>query len=159
MNLTLELQSLDALNNLMEAAEALRIPAQDRMAERLSDIVVANFGDDGVDRPILWAQLRKRYADVFHHGDQTPREILTGALRASINVEVGNPDHSRVFTECAYAAEQQWGTDANGPFEVSIPPRPFFPLIGDQNNAVLTPYAEEQVRAAAEQAIAEALAG
>jgi hypothetical protein len=104
-------------DSLLAWAEGLRVPLQDAMAIRLSDIVLQNFGDDGIDRPIQWKPLRAGYAAEFHDGDQTPREILTGALMASIDVELGNPEHSRVFTDCDYAAEQQWGVPSQGPYQ------------------------------------------
>jgi phage gpG-like protein len=152
--LTLELDSLSGLDDLEQWAEKLRGPVQNAMAIRLSDIVLLNFGDDGVDRPIPWEPLGPLYAVKYHDGDRTPREVLTGDLQASIDVELGNPEYSRVFSSVEYAAAQQWGSTWGN---TVIPPRPFFPLVGDENHADLTPYSESEVRAAAEQAIADAI--
>ena len=155
MSLTLELESLDALNGIAAWAESLRVPVQDAMAIRLSDIVLQNFGDDGIDRPIEWRQLGPGYALRYHEGDRTPREMLTGDLRSSIDVELGNPEQSKVFSHADYSGDQQWGSVWH---VTAIPPRPFFPLLGDESQSTLTPYSESEVRAAAEQAIADALA-
>lgn len=138
----------------MAWAESLRIPAQDAMAIRLTDIVLQNFGDTGIDRPTPWPRLGASYALQAHDGDRTPREILTGDLLASINVELGNPEYARAFTDCEYSGDQQWGSVWHG---AAIPARPFFPLVGDENTAQLTPYAESEVRDAALQAIMERL--
>jgi hypothetical protein len=155
VTLVLELDSLAGLEGLIDWAESLRVPVQDEMAVRLSDIVLQNFGDDGIDRPVPWTPLGPGYALRKHGGDRTPREVLSGELRSSIDVELGNPEQSRVFTENEYASEQQWGHVWG---DYAVPPRPFFPLIGDETDAVLTPYSESEVYLAAELAVSDALA-
>ena len=86
--------------------------------------------------------------------DTTPTEILSTDLMMSISVESLNLDAAECFTEVEYANLQQWGGwEGNR----KIPPRPFMPLIGDENQSVLTPYAEQQCLAKAENAIESVL--
>lgn len=154
MTLTLQVESLDGLGEALTAwAEGLRVPVQDAMATRLQDIVQSNFGPgEGEDRPTPWQKLSQGYAKAAHGGDTTPTEILTGDMRDSIQVESGNPEFSRVFTNIDYASIQQWG---GGDWDT--PARPFFPLVGDENSAQLTEYSQAEIRAAAEEAVAERL--
>jgi phage gpG-like protein len=151
---TLEVESLDRLEEqLAEFVESLRVPVQDAMARTLQDITQANFGPgEGEDRPERWQPLSQGYAKAAHGGDTTPTEILTQDLKDSIQVESDDPDHARVFSDIDYAPIQQWGGG-----EWNTPARPFFPIIGDQDTGVLTPYTEEQIRLAAEQAIEDHL--
>lgn len=154
MTFTLEVESLDTLERqLIEFAESLRVPAQDAMARTLQDIISANFGPgEGEDRPERWQPLSQGYAKTAHGGDTTPTEILLGDLKDSIQVESDDPDHARVFTNNEYAAIQQWGGG-----EWNTPARPFFPIIGSQESGTVTPYTEQQIRLAAEEAIEELL--
>jgi phage gpG-like protein len=150
MTLTLQVDSLEGFGESLRAwAEGLRIPVQEAMANRLQDITQGNFGDgDGIDRPFPWQKLSRGYADKAHGGDTTPTEVLLGDLHDSIQVDASNPEFSRVFSDLDYAPIQQWGGG-----DWNIPARPFFPLIGDETSAVLTPYAEAEVRQAAMEAI------
>ena len=148
---------VDGLGEHLTAwAEGLRVPVQDAMATMLRTITLYNFGPTGVARPTDWADLSVGYAATHHGGNRTPTLELTGALKVSIETELGNPDHSTVFTTNDYAAIHQWGLDNEQGFKMSA--RPFFPIEGSEDNFVLTPYAENEIRLAAEQAISEYLA-
>jgi phage gpG-like protein len=151
MTVTIQVGSLDALGSaLMELANGLRVPVQDAMAETLQSIVQSNFGvGEGEDRPEPWQPLSQGYAKAAHGGDTTPTEILSGDMKDSIQVETGNPEYARVFTNCEYAAIQQWGGG-----EWNTPARPFFPIIGDRNTGTLTQHTQDELRQSAEEAIA-----
>jgi hypothetical protein len=155
VNLTITIDSLEGFGeSLLTWAESIRHPVQSAMAIALLDVTLENFGDYSIHRTTEWQPLRRGYADKFHDGDTTPTEILTGALKESYQVDLFNPDASRVFSDCPYAADQHNGVPASGPFSVSIPPRPVLPISeGDE----LDVYAEALIRGAAEAAIAELL--
>lgn len=151
MNFTLEADfSATFSADLLRWAESLRVPVQDAMAETLQSIVQSNFGvGEGEDRPEPWQPLSQGYAKAAHGGDTTPTEILSGDMKDSIQVETGNPEYARVFTNCEYAAIQQWGGG-----EWNTPARPFFPIVGDQNTGTLTQHTQDELRQSAEEAIA-----
>ncbi len=150
MSLSISPSSLtDIADELLRAGEAMKVAAQDAMAVRLKNIVLNNFGPGlGEDRPEEWPLLGTGYANEFHDGDRTPTEILNGDMRASIQVELGNPEFSRVYTDCPYAGIQQWGGG-----EWATPPRPFFPITGTPDNFELTPYAKNELLESARNAI------
>jgi len=157
VSLTFEI-TVDA--NMLEAEldklfEDLRVPVQDQAAITLSDIVLQNFGDEGVDRPEPWPMLSPLYAVRAHGGDRTPREILSGDFRSSIDVELGNPEHSRVFAHVDYSGDQQWGSMWGNHV---VPPRPVFPIRGNEDHAELTEYSEGEIRNAVVRVIEEKLA-
>ena len=131
----------------------IKVVAQDAMAIRLSDIVLQNFGTEGIDRPTEWPQLHPVYAATHHDGDRTPTLVLSGELRSSIDVELGKPEYASVFTNCPYAAAHQYGESENP--DQNLPARPFFPITEDGE---LTEYAQAQLVEAAEQALARELA-
>ena len=124
------------------------------MAAALLDITLENFGEYSIHRTSEWPELRKPYADKFHGGNTTPTEILTGALKESYHVDIGDPEAARVFSDCPYAADQHNGVPADGPFQVPIPPRPVFPI---NESEELDVYAEALIRGAAELAISDLL--
>ena len=138
-----------------ELLNNLKLSAQSAMANQFALITIGNFGPgDGSHRPIPWKSLNYLYAIRNHGGDTTPTEILSTDLMMSISVESLNLDAAECFTEVEYANLQQWGGwEGNR----KIPPRPFMPLIGDENQSVLTPYAEQQCLAKAENAIESVL--
>jgi phage gpG-like protein len=144
MTFELDISSMDLAEQVQARFEEVRVPIQAAMANRFASIVNHKFGQEGEDRPWTWQPLTRNYADTHHGGNRIPTETLTGDLQASIQIDEMNPDHASVWTDCPYAAEQQWGTQF-------VPARPFFPLIGTgMDDAELTPYALDQVMRAAE---------
>ena len=127
MNLTIEIQDtatgfLDSVAAEFEGGD-LKRRIQGGMAMAFHDTVVHNFGDTGEDRPVEWRFLSPKYAEEFHGGDLTPREILAGDMMESVLVDSDSVDAASVYTNCPYAEEQQ-----NGNSEINLPPRPFFPM-------------------------------
>ena len=127
----------------MAAYESFRGPVTDAAVTELGMIVRENFGVSGVDRPKDWPQLNQKYANRKHGGDTTPTLILTGPLRDSIVVNLGNPDDAYVTSHNEIAAYHQDG----GPH---LPARPMFPM---DANGVITPYTVERVTAAAQKTL------
>lgn len=130
----------------------LKIAAQDAMAIAFSDIVLKNFGEEGINRPTDWAYLTPNYAEEFHEGDRTPTLVLSGDLRAATNVELGNQDHASCYNDSDYAAEQQFGNPSK-----NLPARPFFPIVGTIDDFELTDYAADKCFESAQSAIMEVL--
>lgn len=135
-----------------ELLNELKIAGQDAMAIAFSDITLQNFGDTGIARPTDWKALSEEYALEYHEGDQTPRLILNGDLRASIDVELGNPEYAACYTGNPYAVAQQFGDP-----EKHLPARPFMPIIGSEDNFELTDFAKDACIEAAERAMLEML--
>ena len=136
------------LEQLALLTDVDRIQIQAAMAYRFAEMVFDNFGEAGDHRPATWKMLSKKYADQFHGGSRIPTEILTGDLRDSIgrNIDISNPEYSTVTTDIEYAYDQQFGDPS-----INLPARPFFPMIEPEGgNDVFTPYALEEVVAAAE---------
>lgn len=134
------------INLVIERAFVVKPEAQAAMAFRLATVVDHNFGDEGEDRPLMWPDLEPGYARDFHDGDRTPRLILDGNLRASIQVDEFSFGAARVFTMNPYAAEHQFGTP-------QLPARPFFPVL----NHELTEYSKAECIEAATDAARRAL--
>jgi phage gpG-like protein len=144
LEISLQFDSLSELENaVMAAFEKAKVPCQAAMANRFASIVHHNFGFGGEDRPFPWPALNAHYADVFHGGQRIPTEILSGDMQASVQIDETNADAAKVWTDCEYAGEQQWGTQ-------SVRARPFFPMYKDGS---VTPYAlDEVIRAAQNEA-------
>lgn len=123
------------------------------MAIPIADICHNNFGFDGQDRPQPWPQLGESYAEEFHDGERTPTLQLSGELQQSIKIEASNGDHASVFTDNDYASAHQWGIPGR------LHARPFFPLIGDENMSVLTPFAESEAINAATSEVERIISG
>lgn len=139
------------LNYLFTDSDMRRI--QNSMAIPLADVIFNNFGYDGQDRPVEWPVLSKSYAKEYHSGDQTPTLILSGDLQADTKIDPSNGEYARVYNDNEYAAIHQWGIPGK------LHARPFFPLYGDENFAVLTPFAESEIMAAATMEIEAILSG
>ena len=153
MKITLEIDASSLIASL--PLNQIKVAAQDAMAYQFSEITIGNFGPgDGIDRPIDWPSLSPLYAIRKHGGDTTPTEILSTDLMMSIQVDGGNLEFSECYTDQDYAMIQQWGGKEWGR---NIPARPFMPLIGDENESVLTPYTEQECINAAQTAIESVL--
>ena len=119
------------------------------MAVEFERIVRNNFGFMGEDRPDEWVPLSEDYAKRMKRAHATLE--VTGALKAAINVNNGNPDYSEVYVSdgtIPYATVHQYGGGNN------IPARPYFPMDWEGN---VTEYTTERVRQAAVAALKEAL--
>lgn len=139
------------LNYLFTDSDMVRI--QNSMAIPLADIVWNNFGYSGQDRPVPWPALSTGYAKEFHSGDITPTLVLSGALQEATKIDPSNGEYARVFNDSEYAPLHQWGVPGK------LHARPFFPLYGDENYSVLTPFAEAEVVSAATAEIERIVSG
>ena len=115
----------------------IREPVEIAMAKRFHDMVLANFGIAGVDRPTDWAKLSPAYAQ------KVKRQIATlqvsGALKSAVH-----QDGNEVFvmdSEVPYATVHQFGGGNN------IPARPYFPI--DRDGECM-PYTYSQICEAAQ---------
>lgn len=147
MNCSLKLD----INSIVPQSEieGLKIAAQDAMAVEFYGIVVNNFGEGGGEnRPEEWPDLNPLYATLKHGGDRTPTLVLTEDLISSIDQNLGQAEGASVFTDNHYALDHQFGNP-----ETNLPARPFFPVVGNENEAQLTEYAEQKCIAAAQKAI------
>jgi phage gpG-like protein len=134
---------------------AAKVHAQSAMAQVFYETVLENFGPGpGEDRPIVWRDLTEKYAEAKHQGDTTPTLILKGGLLDSVSMgDVFTEDHeaeARVYTDCPIASYHQYGVPAN-----NLPPRPFFPMEGEEGNETITPQTEQKCLEAAAKAIAD----
>lgn len=151
MNFEVTVESNETISD--ELLSSLKIAGQDAMAIAFSDITLQNFGDDGLARPTEWADLTEGYAEEYHEGDRTPTLVLTGDLRSSIDVELGNPEYSACYTDNEYAVAQQFGIPG------TLTARPFMPVVGTEEDFELTDFAKDACIEAAEKAILERLGG
>lgn len=141
----------NGLKYLITGSDEVRI--QNAMAIPVADICYNNFGYDGQDRPHAWQPLSPSYAHEFHAGDQTPTLELTGALKSSIRISASNGEYASVYTDNEYASMHQWGIPGK------LHSRPFFPLVGDESNSELTPFAQSEAIAAASAELGRILSG
>lgn len=128
----------------------LRSDAQLAMAQAFESIVLGNFGEVGIDRPISWAPLSPAYAKKVGRTFATLE--VSGALKAAVTVDNSNLDYSRVFItkdNVVYALAHQYGNPKG-----NLPARPYFPI---ENTGELTPFAKSEVMNAALQTIQEGL--
>ncbi len=133
--------------------ESDMVKIQNSMAIPLGDIVMNNFGYEGQDRPLPWPVLGSKYALEFHGGDRTPTLELSGDLKAATKIQPSNGEYARVYNDSDYAALHQWGVPGK------LHARPFFPLVGDETNSTLTPFAESEIMSAATAEIERILSG
>lgn len=136
---------------LITGSDLARI--QNAMAIPIADICYNNFGYDGQDRPLPWHSLGSKYAIEFHGGDTTPTLELSGDLKASIAIDPSNGEYARVYTDNDYASLHQWGVEGK------LYARPFFPLVGDESSAELTPFAQSEAVSAANAELERILSG
>ena len=132
----------------------VKIHTQDAMANEFYEITMANFGPgEGENRPEEWPDLKQGYANEAHDGDVTPTLILSGDLQESITPLLGELESASVYTDSPYA-NHQWGfqTEFHGKV-IDIPARPYFPIVGDENESVLTDYAAQKCLEAAQRAV------
>jgi phage gpG-like protein len=128
------------------------------MAARFKMICVQNLGEGGIDRPVQWKSLSDRYAKRVNRSFATLDTDIgkspyngrrpTGTLSRSIRINVGN-DSAVIYVdpeEVPYAYDHQFG-------EGHMPARPFFPM----TEIGLTPYAEQELIAVAEEILESAL--
>lgn len=88
----------------------------------LQDISMLNFGDTGINRPIVWQMLTEKYAKEMKKGNQTPNLILKGDLLAGFVHTIG--ESSATLTNIVeYADQHQFGAEYK-----NLPPRPFYPI-------------------------------
>ncbi len=146
MTVTLQLESSPDFSELFDE---IKVKAQDYMAIAFSDVVLQNFGENGINRPNDWRILGEQYALDYHDGDRTPTLVLSGDAMRSINVRLGDYESSECFSDNEYLAEHQTGNPERG-----LPKRPVFPMY---DNGEITPYTTEQCLNAAQNALNEVL--
>lgn len=116
------------------------------MAARYHEIVLANFGESGVDRPIDWPPLGNVYAKLM--GRTFATLYVTGALFDSVEID---PQSAKVSVRntgaVPYALVHQFGGR-------NTPPRPYFPMTPD---GTALPWTVQEVQQAAADALARAL--
>ena len=151
MNATLVIdrESLSALGvDIERATEDARLAAQEAAGEAMREVVMANIGEFGADRPQAWPPLSPAYAKKVRRTYATLE--VTGLLRS--NVKLAHlRDASIVHADDAdvpYAVVHQFGGGNN------IPARPYFPVTEDGE---VTQFAADWALDAARQAFKEAL--
>jgi phage gpG-like protein len=113
----------------------------ERVASALHSHTLKNLGDEGIDRPHQWEELRSNWKKVVNRTHATL--YWKGNLARSIQHD-GLVEYAIVFSDSPYAAAHQFG-------EGKMPERPFLPMVGDN----LTAMAEAVAIEAVESALAE----
>jgi hypothetical protein len=142
MTFTLQLESDNILSD--DLIEEIKIGCQSAMATAFKITAQKNLGEDGEDRPTVWPDLSSSELGLKYQkkvGRSFATLFDTGALYRSIVVDESNqPESASVVCESEYGYDQQNGNDTTG-----LPPRPFFPMLGDE----VTPYTAEKCLEAA----------
>ena len=135
MTATLTIDEPAFLNSIMAEFQKVKVPCQAAMAEAFRSVVDGNLGDkDFKDIPHDWDGLSSKYAKRIGRAYPTLRmngveAAIMGAepnlLYDSTRIEVTNPDFATVYNDCEYASAHQFG-------EGNMPPRPFFPISGNE---------------------------
>ena len=126
---------------------AARTHVQGAMGETFKDIVMRNFGPDGIDRPFPWQPLSNNYANKVGRAYATLRE--TGLMQSAVKLN-HTEDASTVSlseADCPYATYHHFG-DGN------LPHRRVFPIRMD---GTITDYTHDSVMESAFHAMEEAL--
>lgn len=148
---TVNPSSLAALGDRLERlAWAVKSDAQLAMGEAVLDVVHANFGETGFDRPASWAPLSPKYAKKVGRTFATLE--VTGEMKSAVKLDNSDPNHSSVSIskdDCPYALAHQFGYEAN-----NLPARPYFPVDSAGN---LMPATMSLVKIAAEEAVAKSV--
>jgi phage gpG-like protein len=152
MNIEVELEvdqsEVSLLASSLEAAvEEARPAVQSAMAEAYYDVVYGNIGEAGVDRPIFWPPLSKRYADKMSRSHATL--FVNGQLLNAIKLDNSSDEQSTVSVsdqDCPYAVAHQYGYPPR-----NLPARPYFPF--DPQTGETTAFTMALVQAAAEFAL------
>ena len=129
---------------------SLKSNAQLAMAMALQDVVFANFGQTGIDRPEPWAPLSPRYAKKVGRTFATLE--VSGDLKNQVRIDDTDLDKTRVYannSEVPYVLAHQFGYEQN-----NLPARPFFPITADGE---LTDFSQREIHAAALKSIEEDL--
>lgn len=143
MTAELQFESADIIPDSL--LEEIKTGCQRAMAMAFRQTAQNNLGlPPGEDRPTAWRDLSnsprgKKYQKRIGRSIATLYE--TGDLHDSIAVDESNqPESASVVCESEYGYDQQ-----NGNESTALPPRPFFPMIGDE----VTPYTTEKCLEAA----------
>lgn len=116
------------------------------MGRRLINIAKGTFGPGGVNRAKPWPALSQRYMKRIKYFGP-PKLILHRNMIQEFDMRYRTGDTVTVSNESPYAAIHQFGGWHHFEDGVAhIPPRPFFPVLGNQ----LTPYAQRELVSAAE---------
>jgi phage gpG-like protein len=147
---------LDRISRAMQFNGPRRITRA--MGKRFWEITRNNFGSAGEDRPEIWSPLSKRYIqELIRKGITTliPTLLRRGILMNSIRIQ-SEGKTCEVFTENPYAMAHQFGNPSN-----NLPRRAYFPVTSGayDENAQLTPFADAEVRKAANQELEQILNG
>lgn len=150
--------------------ESVKIPVQTAMAETFEVMVKTNIGAVGGEfRPADWPALMgdktkdggrkvpskyaKRVGRLYAtlSGKDDPKR-KGGKVTLEDSIDHDNfDDYSVVYSRgCEYAAAHQYG-------EGKMPPRPFFPMTGEQGSEEITEQAMAELVIAAENALANEL--
>jgi len=131
------------------------------MANRYRDIVRANFGFSGIDRPTPWRPLSDRYRNYLSRmGKAKPSDarrgvatlFRTGRLFASIRASSDSQAGHVISDGVPYNIIQQFGGFIRRAFDnkpITIPPRPYFPFYRDGRP---TAYAQSEMERVAKEA-------
>lgn len=127
---------------LVERFEPHRQAIQNSMCDIFYETVQANFGNYGLDRPIEWPPLSRKYAKKVGRAQATLRVTgrLAGAVKTEYGVEASSVSISK--DDVPYAFAHQFGSDKQ-----NIPARPYFPI---DANGEITPRTKADVMKAAE---------
>lgn len=157
MTLTLDIDQAAFEKSVLDCFASVKVPCQKAMAYVFAEMAFNNLGEDGNNRPVSWKALKKNYANKYHDGDRTPTLILHGDLADSIRegIDYSNEDAATVSCNVPYASMHQWGlTNEDG---YKLPPRPFFPLVGNENYSEPTADAAANCLDACEQELERSL--
>ena len=147
MELTFELNTQGMTVDALERIQAAAPQIEALMAGKLMEIVMANFGSDGLDRPISWAPLSTAYAKKVNRSYATL--FVSGTLMNAVKLDSANASVSVSKSDCIYALAHQYG------FPPRLPARPFFPI---EDDGSVTQYTKDQIAEEAVRAIQRILA-
>ena len=146
VEITVEAGDVLAAFNRLQTAARDTTPLMRAMSTELLSQTERNFALQG--RP-QWLDLAPSTIRQRIKQGKWPGKILQrspGGLAASVFAEAG-PDWALVGVGKKYAAIHQFGGQAGRGHKVTITARPFLPIIGNGESAVLAPYAEQSIRA------------
>lgn len=124
-----------------------RKPILEAMGLQLVSLTKRAFADESL-RAAAWAARKKPAAHSLLR--------KSGALWQSIRITELTNDHVTAGTDRVYGAHQQFGSAKSSGRGSGIPPRPFFPFVGQ---GPMTALAQEKIRKVALAKIASLLKG
>lgn len=146
---------------VVDRLEGVRLRGQSAMADAFYNVVMANFGSVGFDRPHDWQSLSERYARTV--GRSFATLLVTGALKGTVAKDATDPAAARVTMSntpsVPYAVAHHQGNPPNFGWTArgsgALPARRVFPL--DPATDEVTETTARIVEQAAAAAVKEAL--